>query len=82
MRDMAAEHGADAILIWVNTPLNTAKKRAVHPAQIRNGYNYHMTSAEFDNIVAKLEKPEKYEKAIKIDASTIDESAICNLLNI
>jgi len=82
MRDIAAEHGAEAILIWVTTPEITAKKRAVHPSIIRNGYDYHMTSAEFEKIVNKLEKPINNEKAIKIDATKFDQTTIERLLNL
>lgn len=81
MRDIAAEHGAEAILIWVTTPKNTAKKRAVHPSIIRNGYDYHMSSEEFEKIVKKLQKPSEDEKAIKIDATKFDEKTVERLLN-
>ena len=82
MRDMAAEHGADTVLIWVNTPIDESKKRAVHPSKKRNGYDFHMTSKQFDKIAAKLQKPAKNEKVIKIDGTKIDEKQIFMLLNI
>lgn len=82
IRDMAAEHGADAVLVWVTTPKNTAKKRAVHPSKKRNGYDYHMTSAQFDAIAAKLQEPQKNEKVIKIDGTEIDDKQVSVLLNI
>lgn len=80
-RDMAAEHGAEAILIWVTTPKSTSKKRAVHPSKKRNGYDFHMTSDQFDKIANKLEEPLKNEKVIKIDGTKIDESQVAMLLN-
>lgn len=82
MRDMAAEHGAEAILIWVTTPKETSKKRAVHTSTIRNGYNYHMTTEEFDSIAAKLELPKNYENYLKIDGTKLDTKMIAELLNL
>ena len=82
MRDLAGEHGAETVLIWVTTPANTSKKRAVHPTKTRNGYEFSMTSAEFEKITSKLEEPTKNEKAIKIDGTKIDDSQIAALLNI
>jgi len=82
MRDLSAEHGAEAMLIWVTTPITTSKKRAVHPSKKRNGYDYHMTSKEFDTISAKLQEPNDNEKVIKIDGSKIDEEQVSMVLNI
>jgi len=81
-RDMASRHGAEEVLIWVTTPIGESKKRAVHPSKTRNGYDFHMTSKQFDHIAAKLQPPSKNEKYIKIDGTKIDEKQVSVLLNI
>jgi len=82
MRDIAAKHDAETVVIWVTTPEAIARSRAVYPPTMRNGYMQGMSDQEFDAIVHKLEPPTEDEKVIKIDGTKIDETQIKSLLNI
>ena len=80
LRDIAVDQGADARIIWVDTPVDIAKKRAVHTNDTRNGYARTMTEEQFDTIVSKLEPPTKDEKIIKIDGTKLDAESVTRLL--
>lgn len=75
MREIAARHKAETILIWLTTPKDIAKQRAVGTHETRNGYTITMTEEQFDSITSKLEKPHEDEKVIKIDGSKLDVAA-------
>ncbi len=76
LRKMAHDHGAETVVIWVSTPRDFAKQRAVHDDNLRNGYMTKMNAKQFDTIVAKLEAPTKDEKVIKIDGTKLDGQAL------
>lgn len=76
LRDIASSNKAKTVVIWLTTPLETARKRALHSEVLRNGYDYHMSAQQFDDIVQKLEPPTKDEKIIKIDGSELDVTAL------
>lgn len=80
MREIAARHDANLVLIWLTTPTELAKKRAVHIEETRNGYDYAMTAQQFDAIVAKFEKPKSHEKFITINGTEFDEASLSQLL--
>lgn len=81
LRDIAADQGADSMVVWLITPVEVAKKRAVHVSDLRNGYLDTMTEEQFDTIVSKLEEPSKDEKVIKIDGTNIDTEQVAGLFN-
>jgi len=76
LRKIATKYGAQTVVIWLTTPEAVAKKRAVHDQNLRNGYQFAMSSEQFDAIAAKLEPPRKSEKIIKIDGAKLDESEL------
>lgn len=80
LRAIAERQGAEMIIFWIATPLETAKKRAVGTRLLRNGYMMHMSEEQFDAIAAKLEQPTKDENFIKIDGTEIDREGIVGLL--
>lgn len=82
LRDIADQHEAQTFIIWITTPKPVAKQRAVHDKNLRNGYEFLMTDAQFEAIAAKLEPPVKYEKAIKIDGTNLDEQALLQQLGL
>lgn len=82
LREIAKANNADTLVIWLTTPTEIARKRAVCVPEMRNGYMWEMTDAQFDSIVSKLEKPRKNEKIIKIDGTKFDAQAAIDLLNI
>lgn len=82
LREIARQNNASLVIIWVNTPLETAKLRAVHSDMVRNNYDVVMSEAQFDGIATKLEQPTEDEKVIKIDGTEIDPETVVRLLNL
>ena len=82
LRDIARKNNAETTLIWLTTPTEVARERAVCPSEIRNGYTSGMTEAEFETIAAKLEPPHENEKVIKIDGTKLDPSQALSLLSL
>lgn len=80
LRQIAARRGAETRIIWINTPIDIARDRAVCSDKMRNGYLMNMTDAEFTAIASKLQPPRKDEKIIKIDGTKIDKAAVIELL--
>lgn len=81
MRDIAKRQGAEAVLVWIDTPKPIAKKRAVNGRGSRNGYQISMTEEEFENIAGKLEPP-KDEQFIKINGLRLDKHETLKLLSL
>lgn len=81
LREIAARHGAETVVIWMVTPEAVAKDRAVYASITRNGYEAIMGEEKFNNIVSKLEPPASDEQVIKIDGSKLDKSEVIALLN-
>jgi predicted kinase len=80
LRQIAAEHGADTVVIWITTPKELAQKRAVEDRNLRNGYEFPMPVKDFERMAHNLQEPRKDEKTIKIDGTKLDrEQAIAQL---
>lgn len=70
---IAADNGADCLIIWRNTPREIAKERALHEHhRDRNGYDQVMSAATFDRLSNHLQPPTVNENFIKLDESDID----------
>jgi predicted kinase len=82
LRQIAEEQGAETVVIWMSTPVEVARQRAVHSPELRNGYMVGMANEEFDAIVSKLEPPTENEKIIKIDGTKLDPAEAIALLGI
>lgn len=82
LQKIAERRGAETVIVWINTPCDIAKNRAVHSNVLRNHYDYVMSEEQFDAIADKLEPPDKSENIIKIDGTKIDEATIKQLLNL
>ncbi|MDB5164417.1 MAG: hypothetical protein JWL89_43 [Candidatus Saccharibacteria bacterium] len=81
LRQIAERSGAEAIVIWVTTPKEISKKRAVQSDMTRNGYEVLMSEQQFDDIVCKLEPPTESEKVLKIDGTNFDKQELMRLLS-
>lgn len=79
LRDIAARHSAETTVIWMTTPKEIAKERAVYATISRNGYDAIMSEERFDQIVSKLEPPRENEKVIKIDGTKLDSQTVLTL---
>ncbi len=82
LRNIATRHGSETLVIWIDTPVQVAKDRAVHTQYSRNGYTARMTEQRFDAITAKLEPPAKDEKVIKIDGTKLDRQEVIGILSL
>lgn len=82
MREMAERQNAESVLIWLDTPLQIAKARAVCKDEMRNGYPFSMSDEQFDTIVSKLELPRKNEEFIKIASTKLDSQAALKQLGL
>jgi predicted kinase len=82
LRDIASKNLAQTVLIWMTTPREIAKQRAVHDQIVRNGYDYAMDEAQFDAIADKLEPPTEDENALKIDGTHLDLAEVTHILNL
>lgn len=80
LREIAARYEAETIVIWLTTPVDVARRRAVHAEVVRNGYDFSMTPEQFERIASHLETPGKDEKVIKIDGVKLDREALKELL--
>jgi adenylylsulfate kinase-like enzyme len=81
LRQIADAAHATTIVIWVTTPLELAKQRAVHDQNLRNGYKVAMSNHDFDRIAGHLEPPRKDENALIIDGSDLDDTAFSQLFS-
>lgn len=83
MRQIANEQNAESMVIWVTTPRDIAKQRAV---DVADGAMHRvlgsMTPTEFDTIADKLETPDTNEKVIKIDGTNLDEADLLRQLGL
>lgn len=82
LRDIADNNNAETVIIWVKTPIETAKNRAINSTSPRNKYNHNMSHEQFDKIVSKLEEPKKEEKVIEIDGAKLDQEELLKKLGI
>ncbi len=80
LRKIAARHGAETVVIWITTPAEVARERAICDHESRNGYTMTMTDEQFQAIVDKLEPPTRDEKIIKIDGTKLDKLQLSALL--
>lgn len=81
LREIAAAKGAETLVVWVTTPEDAARDRAVHANIVRNGYDFSMTVSQFDAIAGKLEPPRPDEKTIKIDGTRLDVDELLRLIS-
>lgn len=81
LREIAAKHGAKTSVIWITTPKEVAKKRAVHDSHGRHTRVYgNMPESDFERIAKQLQPPQKDEKVIKISGIKIDSGEVMRLL--
>lgn len=76
LRQIAKEHGAETVLIWMTTPLELSKHRATEAHhQDEHRILGAMPPATFDRIASHLQPPKPGEQAIELDGTnlTVDE---------
>ena len=82
LREIAANNNAECRVVWLSTPEEVSRSRAVRTPQIRNGYHTDMSDEQFDQIISKLEAPQDNENFIKLDAANLDKSTALHILGL
>lgn len=83
MRDIAAKHGADVRLIWVQTDRNLARERATHLTHsYRNGYKTQMAVDRWEQMANNLQPPTDDEEPIILDGTKITPEYVAGKLGI
>lgn len=83
LRDIARAANANAFVIWINTPKELAKKRAVEQSENQRTRIYgNMSEADFDRIATHLEAPDENEDVIKIDGSRLNSQELLERLKL
>jgi predicted kinase len=82
MRQISDRQNAEAVLIWLDVPLEVARGRAVCSDKVRNGYTMSMSAQQFDAIASKLEKPHEDEKCFRFSVSNLDIEAVLKELQL
>ena len=81
LKDIAARHGARTLVIWLTTPEDIARERAVeqsHGKETRVWGN--MPTADFDRIVSHLQPPGEDEHPIKLEGIGVTPEIVRDLL--
>lgn len=74
---IAAKNNAEVTVIWMQTPIEIARDRALHEHhRDRNGYDQTMTAEEFERLTNHVEPPSDNENFITIDGTDIDTEAV------
>ena len=80
---IARNYGAQPIIIWLQTPVEVARERALHHThRDRNGYEQTMTIEEFDRLRDHIEPPDDNEHFITLNGSHIDKAQLAKQLGI
>ena len=82
LRSIARKHGADTTVVWITTPKEVAKQRAVHDQNLRNGYEFPLSEEDFERMAGNLEPPSEDENFVKIDGAEIDSQTVKQLLKL
>lgn len=83
MRTLAEKYGADIVIIWLRTPKELAKARALSIDHARdNQYPAVMSPDQFSHISGHLEPPEEHEQPIMLDGTKITKEYIIEQLGL
>lgn len=83
LRDIAARHGADTVVVWLTTPKQVAHKRATsesHGQQTRLFGNMHPT--DFERMANNLEAPSDDEHPVKIVGTDLTKQVVQKALGL
>jgi predicted kinase len=72
LRNIASQHRANTVVIWVQTPSEVARERATKDSHLQETRILgDMTHEHFDKLKDKLEHPADYENAIVLNGTKI-----------
>lgn len=76
LRQIAAKHRAETIVVWLQTPKPIAKQRAVHDRNLRNGYEFKLPDERFEEMASSLEPPTDAEHVVTFDGTDLDPNLV------
>ncbi len=83
MRELTHRNNAALVLIWVETPKELAKARALTMDHARNNhYGHIMSPDQFARITDHVETPEDHERAVSLDGTRISREYVAEKLGI
>jgi predicted kinase len=83
LRRIAAKHGADAIVVWVDTDRAVAERRATQESDDKDTRIWgNMPPQEFNRMSDNLQPPDDDEQVIRIDGANTDEAGVKAALNL
>jgi predicted kinase len=84
LRDIAREHQAKTVVVWVQTPKEVAKHRAtVSPPDARTrALDIQMPTEKFEQLTHDLERPADDEETIIVDGTQVTREYIAKLLGL
>lgn len=83
LRQIADQHDVETVVIWVNTPREIAKKRAVEDSHGRDTRIWgNMPTKSFERLANNLQPPDDNENFITVDGTNIDPEAVKRQLGI
>ncbi len=83
LRQVATEHNAKAIVIWVTTPKEISKERATKNAHTQTTRVLgDMPEAAFDRMSRNLQPPREDETFVEVDGTKVNEAYIRRLLGL
>ena len=72
LRQIAADNGASVTLIWVSTPIEIARHRAIEASEGKATRIFgNMALVDFERIAANFQSPRPEEQAIEIDGTNL-----------
>lgn len=82
LRQIAAKHGAQTVVVWVRTPKELARERATNNAHLQHTRllgNMHPTD-HFERLSNNLEPPREGEHVIEFDGSHVSPEMVADVL--
>jgi predicted kinase len=68
--------GVTPVLIWLQTPIDLSKQRALHESRQPLWHDNETPSAMFDRVAGALEEPTQHEPYIRLDGTKITPAYI------
>lgn len=83
LREVAAAHGAETILVWVQAPGDLARTRATSNSQTQTTRLLgDMSHDRFDRLSNNLEEPRSNEKTVIVDGTKVTNAYIKQLFRL
>ncbi len=80
--DICQRTGASSVLVWVKTPLELAKQRAVTEHRLHLVPRDETLASMFERIAGIIEEPAGDEPYVEIDGSNVSKQMVADSLNL